>query len=69
MELIFFCVAKSSDELDCVDVLLCALGGHVYVKIAVVGTVMCAFLCACPEFPCIYLDRAWFDGHDSVEAW
>ena len=62
-------VSKSSDELDCVDVLLCALGGHVYVKISVVSTGVCAFLGACPEFSCIDLDRAWFDGHDSVEAW
>ena len=68
MELIFFRVAKSGDELDCVDVFLCALGGHVYVKITVVGAIVCAFLCACPEFSCVDLDCAWFDGHDSIEA-
>ena len=31
MKLIFFSVPQSSDELDCVNVLLCALRGHVYV--------------------------------------
>ena len=69
MKLILFSVSKSSDELDCVDVLLCALGRHVNVKISVISTVVSAFLGACPEFSCIDLDRARFDGHDSVEAW
>ena len=40
-----------------------------YVEVFIVSAVVRAFMGTHPELACIDLDRAWFDGHDSVEAW